>query len=90
MILRTKPRYTRPNSGDKRVVRRFAWWPTHIEDVIIWLESYEEVQVANFTPRIMYIGKHPIPVPWGWDKKETRLRKRGIPDFLNPPPPPKR
>ena len=30
-----------PQPGDKRIVRRFAWFPVEIEGYKVWLETYE-------------------------------------------------
>lgn len=33
-----------PVTGDTRTKRVFAWWPTYVEDQLIWLESYWRTQ----------------------------------------------
>jgi hypothetical protein len=32
-----------PQAGDRRTLRRFAWWPTRIDDTWVWLEHYTEI-----------------------------------------------
>lgn len=73
--------------GDTRVTRKYAWWPKRVEDKLIWLESYEVVEIKSKRPRIVFAGNIPLVAPWGWDFVEERLINPGLPDFKNIPPP---
>jgi hypothetical protein len=78
-------------AGEKKVTRKYAWWPKRVEDKLIWLEHYELVEVKSMRPRIVFAGYYPLVAPWGWDFVEERLIKSGLPglpDFKHPPQPP--
>ena len=34
-----------PNIGDKRIIKRFAWFPTLIDNEYVWLEYIEVYQI---------------------------------------------
>jgi len=90
MKLKTIPIPPIYNFGDTRITRKYAWWPKQVEDKLIWLESYELVEIKANTPRVMWIGKYPILCPWGWDFVEEKLitKQSGLPELKNAPPPP--
>lgn len=67
MQLRTKPIKVKPKEGDIKRTKKFAWWPRHVEDKVIWLESYWVVEVMSVRPRIVMAGHYPLIAPWGWD-----------------------
>lgn len=78
-----------PKLGDTKTIIKFAWWPTRVEDSLIWLERYEEV----WTFSVCYSslgGKLPNPLPYDdWKFTCKNLYSRyGLPDFKNPPPSP--
>ena len=40
-----KWKVNRPKLGETRFVRKFAWFPTLVEDCKVWLETYETKEV---------------------------------------------
>jgi hypothetical protein len=87
MKLKTYP--PPPTLGDTKEIIKFAWWPTKVEDKLIWLERYIENWVYT-TRKCSLNGKLPNPIPYDtWYLESISLySKPGFPDFKNIPCPP--
>lgn len=51
-------KWYKPKTGTERTVRKFAWWPTKLDDEnspVVWLEFYYARQVYGYS------------VDWGFD-----------------------
>jgi hypothetical protein len=60
MRFKVKPK---PNIGDRKTVIKFAWFPTRVEDNIIWLEKYKAMYYYKYDSFWNYFY-------WKkWDKK---------------------
>ena len=58
-----------PNLGDTREVKYFAWLPKEMCGVIVWLESYTEVQIYKEVTHIERIPNNLVSVsPYPDDK----------------------
>lgn len=79
MILKTIPKVKKPEEGDYKVERKFAWWPRVVEDKMIWLERYKRVHVYTIRNRcIPLVGSGIIfRGVWGeWDLITEQLIKK--------------
>lgn len=58
--MRWLPRNPKPKLGDKRVVVRFAFWPTQVGSHKIWFEKYGEIQtyveLVRWTGWVSYVS----------------------------------
>ena len=45
---------SKPYFWDKKTVIHFAWFPTRIDDTIIWLERYVSISTFNITDAVTY------------------------------------
>lgn len=74
-----------PKLGDTKTIIKFAWWPTRVEDSLIWLERYE----ATYEWNEYAVGYEHSSESY-WDLKSTKLivNKPGLPDFKNTTPAP--
>ena len=83
MKLKTYP--PTPKLGDTKTIIKFAWWPTRVENSLIWLERYEEV----WTFSVCYSslgGKLSNPIPYD-DCKFTCKKLYNVIDCLEKPTP---
>lgn len=57
--MRWKAKYTKADyqHGTTRLKRSFAWWPVYISGEIIWMESYETLQVFKITQEKVIIDE---------------------------------
>ena len=58
-----------PKKGDRKIVRRFAWIPTEVEDHTVWLETYQtEVIYGSDVSMLGFNWQEEID----WDDKKGR------------------
>lgn len=54
MKLKSIKNTPKPEEGDYKIAKRFAWWPLRVENKLIWLESYKEVHKYTWRHRNVY------------------------------------
>ena len=66
-----------PQPGDKRIVRRFAWFPVEIEGYKVWLETYETKEEYRKVMVESYNGLYYRDYRWveisTWDQELEKL-----------------
>lgn len=70
MKLKIYPETKKPQAGDYRIDKVFAWTPRKVENKRIWLEYYKKVYQYKFRDRYVYCqGYGVIDVVYcgGWD-----------------------
>lgn len=45
--MKWKDKASLKSTGNRRIIKRFAWIPTSIAGVWVWLEYYKVVQIYN-------------------------------------------
>lgn len=79
MKLATIPKKAKPQEGDYKIEKRFAWWPRIVEDKLIWLEKYKRVHIWKVRKRIIMIpGVYKVfdAVYGDWDFVTEQLIKK--------------
>lgn len=71
-----KQQEKKPEEGDFRITRHFAWLPTTTSDGLIWLEPYRKIW--EYVMRMRYIDMHYGGFSLecgGWDLKQIKRGK---------------
>lgn len=72
-----KRRKLNPDIGEKRVVKRFLWWPTCLNDEWRWLERAEIIQQFKRNERwVLGIGWDWMDVEWIDHHRDCDERRR--------------
>lgn len=53
MRLKTYPVVRKPQEGDIKTIKRFAWWPLKVENKLLWLEWYNEIWEYRLRKRVI-------------------------------------
>lgn len=75
--MRWSAKYVQPKpiEGDSRLYRRFAWCPVYIDGNIIWLETYEILQVYRIIEQKIKIDSEEITfLPGNWINLAKRCK----------------
>jgi hypothetical protein len=62
-----------PDRGDTRKLTKFAYFPTRVDNVIIWLESY--IVYQEYTQLYTHFGD---PFEYGWVETDRFLCDRTV------------
>jgi hypothetical protein len=75
MRLKTVPIKIKPQEGDIKEEKHFAWWPKRVEDKLIWLESYKAVLKFVIRDRVHDFRQYGIMKVkgGGWDVVTEKL-----------------
>lgn len=78
MKLKTFNIELKPEVGDYRIEKRFAWWPEKVENKLIWLERYKIISEYSVRYRVVYLqGFGVIQGTFGgWDLVTKQLIKK--------------
>lgn len=79
MILKTIPPKQKPEEGDYKIDKRFAWLPLTVEGQVIWLESYKIVYKYTWHQRHVYCQGYGIIDTikcGGWDFVTKQLCRK--------------
>lgn len=79
MILKSMQPKSKPNEGDYKIIKRFAWWPKRVQNQLIWLESYKVVYEFKIRKRAVFCQGYGVigeVICGDWDFVTEQLIKR--------------
>jgi len=79
MMLEAKKVVADPTEGDFKFTYHFAWFPTQVDEGLIWFETYQKVYMYTIRDRVNYImNRLDLPVYFkgcgGWDLIITKRK----------------